>query len=50
MKSPKPNEKWVNTPFGLKDHRKIAIEAAKAGMSVCRFVSKLALDALAARK
>lgn len=50
MKSPNPNEKWVNTPFSLKDYRNIAVGAAKAGMPVCRYVSKLATDANAKRK
>ena len=43
------DEKWVNVPFSQKDHRAIAIAAAEAGMSVCRYVAQLATDAIKRR-
>lgn len=38
------DEKWVTVPFKPKEYRAIAVGAARAGMAVCRYVAKLAME------
>lgn len=47
MRSPNPNEKWINVPLKKSVHRSLSIEAAKNDLSVCRLGQKIITDHLA---
>lgn len=50
MKSPNPNEKWINVPLKKSIHRALSIEAAKNDLSVCRLGQKIITDHVTQKK
>ena len=50
MKSPNPNEKWINVSLKKNVHKALAVEAAKNDLSVCRLGQKIITDYISSKR
>lgn len=50
MKSPNPNEKWINVPLKKSVHKALSVEAAKNELSTCRLGQKIITDHILSKR